>query len=269
MSGSSSNAPVVLVDSPAPHIARLLLNRPDKRNAIDYDVRQSLIDALKEIFANPDYRAIVFSGTAGVFSAGGDIPSMLGLSESQARDRMRHIHILCRLVAGTGLPVVTAIEGIGAGAAVGLALLGDYIVVGNGSKILFPFLKIGLVPDWGTLRTLPRRVGLPRAMQILTNPNFIEGAEAFRIGLADALVDDGEIMNTAVAKASDLAKLPAGAFAKMKRRLVDPAASFEEELAREETDQAVCLLGAEFLEGYAAFKEKRSADFLKLPRKPD
>lgn len=263
-----SSAPVVLVDSPAPHIARLRINRPDKRNAIDYDVRQSLIDALNGIFANTDYRAILFGGVEGVFSAGGDIPSMVGLSESQARERMRHVHTICRLVANTGLPVVSAIEGIGAGAAVGLALLGDYIVVGAGSKILFPFLKLGLTPDWGSLQSLPRRVGLPRAMQILTSGKFVEGTEAFRIGLADELVADGEIMNTAIARASELAKLPAGAFAKMKARLVNASVSFEEELAREENDQATCLLGDEFLEGYAAFKEKRSADFLKIPRKP-
>ncbi len=265
----SATQPVVLVDSPAPHIVQLLINRPDKRNAIDYDVRQSLIDALNGIFANADYRAIVFGGVEGVFSAGGDIPSMVGLSEGQARDRMRHIHKLCRLVANTGLPVVSAIEGIGAGAAVGLALLGDYIVVGAGSKILFPFLKLGLTPDWGSLQSLPRRVGLPRAMQILTSGKFVDGAEALRIGLADELVADGEVMNTAIAKASELAKLPADAFAKMKKRLMNSVASFDEELSREEDDQATCLLSDEFLEGYASFKEKRSADFLKLPRKPD
>lgn len=264
----NTNPPVVLVDSPAPHIARLLLNRPDKRNAIDYDVRQSLIDALQDIFANPGYRAIVFGGAEGVFSAGGDIPSMVGLSESQARDRMQHIHVLCRLVANTGLPVVSAIEGIGAGAAVGLALLGDYIVVGGSSKILFPFLKLGLTPDWGSLQSLPRRVGLPRAMQMLTSGKFIEGAEALRIGLADELVADGEVMNAAIAKASEFAKLPTGAFARMKHRLVKQAATFDEELMREEDDQACCLLSQEFLEGYASFSEKRTADFLKISRKP-
>lgn len=265
----SANSSVVLVDNPAPHIARLLINRPDKRNAIDYDVRQGLTDALREIFANPDYRAIVFAGAEGMFSAGGDIPSMVGLSEQQARDRMRHIHILCRLIANTGLPVVSAIEGIGAGAAVGLALLGDYIVMGESAKVLFPFLKLGLTPDWGSLQSLPRRVGLPRAMQILSSGKFIESAEAYRIGLVDEVAADGTVMNAAIAKASEFAMLPADAFARMKARLVNASASFEEELKREENDQAACLLSDEFREGYAAFKEKRSVDFLKLPRKPD
>ncbi|MDD5174850.1 MAG: enoyl-CoA hydratase/isomerase family protein [Sterolibacterium sp.] len=255
------STPVVLVDSPAPHVARLLINRPDKRNAIDYDVRQSLIGSLGEIFANPDNRSIVFGGAQGVFSAGGDLPTMLGLVESQARERMRHIHSLCRLVANTGLPVVTAIEGIGAGAAVGLALLGDYIVVGYGSRILFPFMKLGLTPDWGTLHTLPRRVGLPAARRILTQTQPVDGPEALRIGLADALVADDEVMDVSIAKAVELSKLPLGTFAKMKQRL-NNAAPLDVELAREEDDQVACLLGPEFIEGYAAFKEKRSADFM-------
>lgn len=257
-----SNQPVVIVDRPALHVVRLRINRPDKRNAIDYEVRQSLIDSLREVFANPDDRAIVLGGVDGVFSAGGDVATMFGLAEGQARDRMRHIHLLCRLVANASLPVVTAIEGIGAGAAVGLSLLGDFIVVGEGSRILFPFMKLGLTPDWGTLLTLPRRVGLPTARRILTQTQPVDGREALRIGLADELVADGEVMDAAIAKAVELTKLPLGAFARMKTRLNNVAASLEEELSREEGDQAVCLLGSEFFEGYAAFKEKRSANFV-------
>lgn len=258
---------LVLVDSPAPHVARVLINRPDKRNAIDYDMRQALIDALTLVLANPENRALVFGGAAGTFSAGGDLPSMIGLSEAQARERMRHGHALCRLIGNAEMPVVTAIEGIGAGAAVGLALLGDVIIVGDGTRILFPFMKIGLTPDWGTLYSLPRRVGLPRAMQLLCNTSPISGAEALRVGLADQLVNDAEVMNSAVAKASELAALPAGAFAKMKQRLVNASVSLEQELQREEQDQTSCLRGDEFKEGFAAFTEKRAANFVKLRSK--
>lgn len=259
------NAPVVLVDHPAPHVARLLINRPDKRNAIDHAVRQQLTEALAALLGDATVRAIVFGGAQGVFSAGGDVPSMVGLSEAQARERMQHIHVLCRLIAGAGVPVVSAIEGIGAGAAVGLALMGDRIVVGEGTKILFPFLKLGLVPDWGQLLTLPRRVGLPVARRILSDGAPVSGAEAHRIGLADTLVADAQVMATAVAQAGELALLPSEAFARMKARLNHPSASLAEELAREETDQAVCLLGDEFVEGHDAYMNKRTTDFIGLP----
>ena len=259
------SAPVVLVDRPAPHVARLLINRPDKRNAIDFDVRQQLTEALGALLGDATVRAIVFGGAQGVFSAGGDVPSMVGLSEAQARERMRHIHLLCQLIAEAGVPVVSAIEGIGAGAAVGLALMGDRIVVGEGTKILFPFLKLGLVPDWGQLLTLPRRVGLPVARRILTDGAPVSGAEAHRIGLADTLVADAQVMATAVAQAAELALLPREAFARMKARLNHPSTSLAVELAREENDQAVCLLGDDFVEGHDAYVNKRAADFVARP----
>jgi enoyl-CoA hydratase/carnithine racemase len=259
-----TSSSVIVRDMPAPHVARLRINRPEKRNAIDHAVRQALIDALGELRAQPEVRALVFGGMDRVFSAGGDLPTMTGLGEDGARERLRHIHVLCRLVAGLGIPVVSAVEGIGAGAAVGLALLGDQIVVGDNSKILFPFLKLGLAPDWGQLLTLPRRVGPPAARRILTAGTAVNGPEAWCIGLADALVKDEHVMDEAVRRAAEGARLPAGAFARMKDRLDNVSMSLDAELAREETDQVACLLGDEFKEGFAAFRDKREADFIGL-----
>jgi enoyl-CoA hydratase/carnithine racemase len=256
---------VVLLDRPAPHVARLLINRPDKRNAIDFDVRQALTDEIGALLREPGVRALVFGGVGGVFSAGGDLPSMVGLSEEEARARMRHIAALCRLVAQARIPVITVIEGFGAGAAVGLALLGDHIIVSDSAKILFPFLKLGLVPDWGQMLTLPRRVGQARARQILTSGLALSGAQALAAGLADELVADADAMAAGLAKAAQWAALPAGAFARFKARLNQPSASLDQELVREENDQAVSLIGAEFSEGLAAFNAKRPADFVSIP----
>lgn len=258
--------PVVLLDRPAPGVARLRINRPAKRNAIDHDVRQGFIDEIGKLHADASVRALVLGGVEHVFSAGGDVPSMVGLSEGQARDRMRHIHGLCRLLAGSRLPVVSAVEGIAAGAAVGMALLGDRIVVGPSTRILFPFLRLGLAPDWGQLLTLPRRVGIGNARRILTSGQAVKGEEALSIGLADELVADAQVMDAAVERASELARLPAEAFARMKQRLSQPSGTLAEELVREENDQAVCLLGADFREGYAAFTEKREPDFTREAR---
>lgn len=256
---------VVLLDHPAPHVARLRINRPDKRNAIDQAVRQGFIEHLTVLLADPQVRALVLGGVQGVFSAGGDIPSMVGLSQAQARERMQHIHGLCRLVAHARIPVVSAMEGVTAGAAVGLALLGDRIVIGRGARVLFPFLKLGLAPDWGQLLTLPRRVGLPVARRLLSDGQAVGGEEAVRLGLADAVHADDQVMAEAVALAAALARLPGEAFARMKQRLHHPSATLDEELQREEADQAVCLTGEDFREGYDAFMNKRSADFIGRP----
>ncbi|NDZ18883.1 enoyl-CoA hydratase [Variovorax sp. WS11] len=258
--------PVLVLDRPAAHVGRLRINRPDKRNAIDYDVRQGFIDALPALLADGQTRALVLGGTQGAFSAGGDVTSMEGLDEQGARERMRHIHVLCGLVANAGIPVVSAMEGFAAGAVVGLALLGDHIVAGPGTKVMFPFLKLGLAPDWGQLLTLPRRVGLGVARRILASGETVTGEEAFRIGLADTLVPDAEVMDTAVAKAADLARLPADAFACMKRRLNEPSASLAAEFKREEDDQAMLLTGPGFREGFDALRSKRAPDFIALAR---
>ncbi len=253
--------PVVLQDHPAPHVARLRINRPDKRNAIDFDVRDQLTQHLRTLLADGQTRALVLGGVGGVFSAGGDVPSMAGLDEEGARQRMQHIHVLCRLVAHARIPV-SAMEGFAAGAVVGLALLGDQIVAGPGTKVMFPFLKLGLAPDWGQLLTLPRRVGIGAARRVLTSGETVTGEEALRIGLADVLVPDDQVMATAVARAAALALLPHEAFGRMKMRLNQPSASIEDELAREEDDQAVLLTGDDFREGFDAFRAKRAADFI-------
>jgi enoyl-CoA hydratase/carnithine racemase len=249
------------IDRPAPRVLRVLINRPAKRNAVDQDTRQALIEAISAAQTDADCSALVLGGVDGVFSAGGDLPSMVGISEEAARARMAHGAQLCRLIANTPFPVVSAAEGYCAGAVVGLALLGDHIVVGRDTRILFPFLKLGLTPDWGLLRSLPLRVGATTARWLFTREKPVTGEEAFRIGLADEDVGDGDAMAAAVARASALSRLSPSAFARMKQRLLCPALTLDEALAREEADQAEMLTGADFREGYAAFTEKREPNF--------
>jgi enoyl-CoA hydratase/carnithine racemase len=258
----------LIVDEPVPGVVRVLLNRPDKRNAVDHAMRQALIEALDDIAASHRYRALLFGGAGGVFSAGGDVPTMIGLDAAQARERLQHGHRLARRFATLELPVVAAIEGIGAGACIGLACLADHVVVGRGAKLMFPFLKLGLIPDWGTLHTLPRRVGLAQARRLLMDAATVDGAEAVAIGLADQVVDDGELAAQALAAAVRYARLPLRAFARMKNLLRDSAASLETLLPDEEQAQVACLLDAEFAEGHAALMHKRAPDFAGLARKP-
>jgi 2-(1,2-epoxy-1,2-dihydrophenyl)acetyl-CoA isomerase len=251
------------VDEPVPHVLRVLIDRPEKRNAIDFDVRQQLTEVLELCCKETHIRAVVIGGVGGHLSAGGDLPSMVGLSEADARARMRHIATLCRAIHGSPIPIVTAMEGFSAGACIGLALLGDYIVAGQNSKILLPFMKLGLVPDWGLLYTLPKRVGIPAARRLLVSGETLSGLNAERIALVDEAVVDADVMEAAVRRALQYSLLPRAALTRMKRRLGVPSSSLAEELTREQEDQTELLLGAEFREGYAAFMEKRAADFLK------
>jgi 2-(1,2-epoxy-1,2-dihydrophenyl)acetyl-CoA isomerase len=250
----------ILIDRPAPGVLRLLINRPEKRNSINYEVRVALMEALVASRDDPQCRAIVLGGVGGMFSAGGDLASMAGQDEAGARARMSHIHQLCHLIVQTPVPVISAVEGFCAGAGIGMALLGDVIVAGSSSKFLFPFMRLGLTPDWGTLRTLPARIGVAAAKRMLVHGQVIPGEDAVRLGLADEFAGD-DVMGAALACATRMARLPQAAFAHMKTRLNHPAATFAQELQREEDDQAGLLQSADFREGYAAFGEKREPDF--------
>lgn len=247
------------MDRPATAVLRICIARPEKRNAIDRAVRQELFEAITAASQDRTVRALVLGGVEGNLSAGGDIGTMEGLDEAGARARMQHIASLCLLVAASSLPIVTAAEGVAAGGAMGLALLGDHVVVAPTTKISFPFLRLGLAPDWGLLRTLPDRVGVAVARRLVTSGAVTTGAEARRIGLADELADDA--MDAAVSRAVALAALPRDAFARTKARLAERASTLRDELRREEDDQAVLLRGADFAEGFAAFRERRDPSF--------
>ncbi len=258
-----SDTSPILIDQPADHVCRIQINRPEKLNAVNFDVREALLQALPAIVEDPDIRAIVLGGVGGNLSAGGDVPSMEGLSDEGARERLQHIHRLCRIIWNADVPIVTAAEGIAAGGAVGLALLGDHIIVGRSTKIMVPFLKLGLVPDWGMMRSLPLRVGLPQARRLILETATIEGERAVEIGLADRVLDDSAVMSAAIKQAERLSRLPRGAVAMVKARLRQQP-SFEQDLVNEERDQVRGLTSEEFEEGFRAYTEKRSADFISL-----
>ena len=251
----------ILIDYPADHICRILINRPEKLNALNFEIREGMIKALPDILDNPQNRVLIFGGVGGNLSAGGDVPSMKQLTSLQARERMLHIHKLCRLVGNANIPVVTAAEGICAGGAVGLSLLGDYIIVGQSTKIMVPFLKLGLVPDWGMMRSLPLRIGLPKTRRLIFEAQTVKGRESVNMGLADFFVDDDNIMDRAVQLATDFTALPQQAIAMVKSRLRNHA-SFEDDLVLEVIDQVKGLTGEEFSEGFNAYIEKRHANFI-------
>jgi 2-(1,2-epoxy-1,2-dihydrophenyl)acetyl-CoA isomerase len=251
----------VLIDQPGPHIRRLLINRPEARNAINQEVRDALFAALSDAREDKDVRALLLGGAGGVFSAGGDLPSLVGISEPAALARMQEGHRIVSLLWTYPKPVVAAVERVAAGAGAGVALLADRVVMGRQANLLFPFLRLGLIPDWGLMQTVANRAGRRQAMRMFMDNAAITGAEAVVIGLADQVADDAEVMAQALAAAASLAELPMGAFARLKASLRDADQPDPLNLAYEAMAQAACLTGPEFVEGYAAFRDKRKPDF--------
>jgi 2-(1,2-epoxy-1,2-dihydrophenyl)acetyl-CoA isomerase len=251
----------ILSDEPLPHVRRLLINRPAARNAINDAARTQLYDALLAARDDPHIRCVLIGGSGGIFSAGGDLPSLVGISADNALLRMQDGHKMVSLLWSFPKPVVAAVERAAAGAGAGLALLADRIIVGQEATLLFPFLRLGLVPDWGLMQTITRRAGYARANQIFLDNAAIKGTDAIGIGLADIVSPDADVMTRACTEAGTLAALPLKAFSRLKAGLRETAQPDPLALAYEAQMQVACLTGAEFVEGYAAFKEKRAANF--------
>lgn len=251
----------VLIETAAPGIARVLLNKPEKRNAFDPAMRAELTTAFRTVLDDTSVRAIVLTGAGGTFCAGGDVTSM-GLSdEFSGAKRMAGNHEFCRLIYRADKPIVAAVEGACVGAGAGLALLADYIVAGEGATLGFPFVKLGLAPDYGIAFTLPQRCGMGIAKKLVFTGRLVKGAEAKSIGLVDELVADAGVQDAALAVARDMAAQSPHAIALSKRMFGNLPESFDQALDLERTAQVLAMLGQDHKEGVAAFKEKRPPNF--------
>jgi 2-(1,2-epoxy-1,2-dihydrophenyl)acetyl-CoA isomerase len=262
MSTGSAVEALILRDDPRDRVARLTLNRPERRNAINPQLRAALREGLADVLADPGVRAIVIAGAGGSFCAGGDLASATsGSDAASARARMTENHRLVRLLWHAEKPLVAAVEGWAVGAGAGLALLCDTIVAGRSACFAFSFLRVGLVPDYGLSLTLPRRIGHSRAADLLLSAGQVNGEDGAQIGLVDVAVEDDAVQEAALDRAILLAQQPPMAFALAKRMLVASASTVDATLDAEAASQALCFLGAEHDEGKRAFLEKRAPTF--------
>lgn len=257
----------VIVDHPADHVVRVTINRPEAKNAIDQETRHALIETLGTVLADESHRALLLRGAEGMFCAGGDLVSMRGMTEEESLARMQNGHELVSLVWNAKIPVVAAVEKYAVGAGAGLALLSDYIVAGETAFMSFPFLQLGLVPDWASTQMLIRRTGWGKTRQLILNKARPRGEELLRLGIADEVVSDADVGDVALAKASEFALFPRLAFRLFKQRMQAFPEAFEDALTAEANDQTACFISDEFDEGLSAVMEKRAADFIAVTHK--
>jgi enoyl-CoA hydratase/carnithine racemase len=252
----------VLRDDPRERVARLRLNRPERRNAINPQLRAALREGIADALADPGVRAIVIAGAGGTFCSGGDLASAAsGGDPAASRARMIENHRLVRLLWHAEKPLIAAVEGWAVGAGAGLALLCDTIVAGRSACFAFGFLRVGLVPDYGLSLTLPRRIGHARAADLLLGAGQVSAVDGAHTGLVDVVVADEVVEKAALDRASLLAQQPPMAFALAKRMLVASMSSLDATLEAEAAAQALCFLGTEHQEGKRAFLEKRAPSF--------
>ncbi|MBD1551463.1 enoyl-CoA hydratase/isomerase family protein [Pseudomonas typographi] len=240
------------------NVSILTLNVPERRNALSPDLRARLYEALVAADEDPQVRALVLTGAGGHFSAGGDIGSMDVTRLAEGRTRMRRSHRLIRQLCSMGTPVVAAVEGWAAAGGLGVALACDSLVCSEAARFSANFGAVALLPDLGILHTLPRRVGVARARQLLLYGEPIEASEALRIGLVDQLAAPGQALEVALARAEALTHRAPLPLALTKALLAE---GLEALLERECELQSQLFLSADHAEGKAAFLAKRPANF--------
>lgn len=219
-------------------------------------MRESLADRISALAVAPDVEAIILTGADGDFSAGGDLHGLMQVEKDNFRAYLKRGHALVLALWNFEKPAVAAIEGVGVGGGLALAMCCDAVVVGRSARIGFSFLRIGFVPDWGTLYTVSQRVGPARARELFLSAELVDAARALEIGLVDRVVDDGAVQSTAVGMAQRLARQPKRAYAYTKRFLQNLPSSLEQALEFEVMVQENCFKSEDFMAGVAPFLDK-------------
>jgi enoyl-CoA hydratase/carnithine racemase len=249
-------------------VALLTLNRPQRLNALTFEVYAELRDAFAALDSEPGVRAVVITGAGRGFCSGGDVEDIIGaLFGRDAKGLHEFTRMTCDLVRNIRRcrhPVIAALNGTAAGAGAVIAAACDLRVAAESARIAFLFVRVGLSgADMGASWLLPRLVGLGQAAELLLTGDFIDAARAYEIGLYQRVVAQEKCLPEAMALAERLARGPSAALAVTKQALdAEAAMSLEEALDHEARVQAELMLHPNYREAYEAFRAKRQPDFV-------
>jgi 2-(1,2-epoxy-1,2-dihydrophenyl)acetyl-CoA isomerase len=249
-------------------IARLTLNRPDRLNSFTVQMHGEVADALSRVEAGEGgVRTLLLTGAGRGFCAGQDLADRAvapGSAPVDLGDSVeRYYNPLVRRLVALDMPVICAVNGVAAGAGANLALACDIVIAARNAKFIQSFANIGLIPDTGGTWTLPRHVGLPRAlgMALTGEPVSAERAEAW--GLIWKCVDDDMLAAEADALAARFAAGPTAGLAATKHALRQSGLrTLDEELHNQRDLMRRLGNSADYREGVAAFLEKRAPRFV-------
>ena len=248
-------------------IATITLNRPERLNALTFDVYRELTDTFAGLQKERDVRVVVITGTGRAFCSGGDVHDIIGeLFKRDIEGLLEFTRMTCELVhniRAVPQPVIASLNGTTAGAGACIALSSDIRIASEEAKIAFLFVKVGLSgADMGAAFLLPRVIGLSKATELLYTGEFTSAVEAERIGLYNRVVPVDKLATVTREFAERLAKGPAFALAKTKEMLNrEFLGSFDAALEAEALAQAICMQHPDYREAYEAFVLKRKPKF--------
>lgn len=257
---SSADSPCVLLDLPAPGVARLTLNRPQAANALSLEVQLLLARHFAELAVNPQIRCIILTGGDKIFAAGGDISSMAEAGPIEILQR--HTDRIWAPIQNCPKPVIAAICGYAYGGGCELAMLADILIAGRGARFSQPEIRVGIMPGIGGTQRLMRAVGKAKAMQMALTGKPISAEQAYIAGLISELVDNDQVQKVALEQARLIAEMPPLAAEQIKEVILSGMdASLETALMLERKANALLFASLDQKEGMRAFIEKRPARF--------
>lgn len=244
-------------------VATVTFDRPERLNALTFEVYADLRDLLAELPHRDDVRVLVVTGEGRGFCSGGDVRDIIGalqdLGTKELLEFTRMTGSVVQRMREAPFPIIAAVNGVAAGAGAVIALAADLRLAARSARFAFLFTSVGLAgADMGSAYLLPRLVGLGRATELLLLGQEVDADRAAEIGLVTRAVDDGVLGNEARSLARRLAEGPATAFAATKLLLAreqdtDLAGSLE----LEAMTQALLMTSDDHREFYRAFTEGR------------
>lgn len=263
------------MNHPAPHqsdsplrewrdggIAHLRFNRPQALNAADSATAAAFLDACKRVADDPSVRVVVLSGEGRAFMAGGDIAQFRDDAASIPETLIGPLHQAVRILTTLPVPVIASLQGAVAGAGMSLALACDLALAADNTRFNLAYVNLGTSCDLGASWSLPRLVGLRRALEIALLSDPIDAAEALRLGLVNKVVPADALADETLKLARRLAAHAPAGQAMLKQLMRESfSRDLPGQLDAEQRAFAHCAATSDFAEAVSAFLEKRQPRF--------
>lgn len=246
----------IRIEKPSDSVALVALSRPERLNALDQELFDRLPETFERLADDRSVRAVVLTGDGRGFCAGADLDSEAFSSTGVAEDWIRQVQRSPVLLRRLPQPSIAAVNGPAVGAGLGLALACDIRFASEQATFSTPFVRMGLVPDFGVSYFLPRVVGSALALDMLLGGRVVKAQEALALGLVSRVCDDA--LAAALETAETLAAMPPRA-AEITREMIYRSPDLDLEtaiLVEEARNQAAALDGPEFSERFAAWREQ-------------
>jgi len=247
-------------------IATITLNRPDKLNAFTGDMIDGWAKSLASAQADDGVNVVVVTGTGRAFCSGGDVGRMREGGAPSPLDGKNTlwegIHRVPKTLEAMDKPVIAMVNGLAVGAGMGMSMMCDVRIAAESARFSTGYVRVGLVPGDGDTYFLPRLVGAAKALELLWTADFIEAAEAHRLGIVQRVVPDAELKDATYQFARQIADGPQIPI-RMIKRLVYQSLKLDlrTHLDLVSSHMSIVRQTADHAEGVAAFKEKRPAKF--------